>query len=405
MKQRVIVIGHGYTSRLSIIRSVAEIGCDVTIISLSWYRRNTEELIKEKQIDCFSKYVSKVLYCYRKGEKDLIDLLLSECKEINHKPIVIPDTDFSAATIDKYKKELSPYFLFPYIKEEHGTILQWMDKVKQKGVAKNVGLNVADSSTIVEIKDRNYTIPDNVKYPCFTKPLATIAGGKGGMRKCDNREELNAALKNLSSEVNTCVLVEEYKLIEKEYAVLGFSDGKNVIIPGAIQQLIVSKKNKGIAMTGKVMPVMEFGDLIEKFKEFVLATGFIGIFDIDFFYSEGRYYFCEMNLRFGGSGYAITKMGVNLPAMLVRSLRGESIADMQKSFTGTATYVNERMCMDDWQNCLLSTSDFNKAIENADIRFIRDQNDPEPECQFINLYKKYRLKHFIKVCLKRLKLR
>lgn len=403
MKQRVIVIGHGYTSRLSIIRSVAEIGCDVTVISLTWCKKNTTELIKEKQIDCYSKYVSRVLYSYRKGEQDLINLLLSECKETDHYPIIIPDTDFSAATIDKYKKELSPYFLFPHIKDEYGTVLQWMDKVKQKELARTVGLNVADSSTVIEITNSNYSIPENIKYPCFTKPLATIAGGKGGMRKCDNQSDLIGALNFLSSEVNTRVLVEEYKLIEKEYAVLGFSDGNEVIIPGAIQQLIVSKKNKGIAMIGKVMPVDVFGDLIEKFKAFVLATGFIGIFDIDFFFSDDKFYFCEMNLRFGGSGYAITKMGVNLPAMLVRSLRGESIVDMTQSFKGTATYVNERMCMDDWMNGFITTSEFHNAIERADIRFIRDVNDSEPEYQFRKVISKNRFKRFIKLCLRKLK--
>lgn len=403
MKPKVIVIGHGYTSRLSIIRSVAEIGCEVTVISLVWYKNNSKELWKEKQVDCYSKYVTKVLYCYRKGEKELIDLLLTECKEPNQKPIIIPDTDFSAATIDKYREQLSPYFLFPHVKEGHGSVLKWMDKVVQKNLAKRIGLNVADSSAVVEISDKKYDIPQGIKYPCYTKALATIAGGKGGMRRCENESELRGALDVLCREVDVRVLVEEYKVIDKEYAVLGFSDGVNVLIPGAIQQLIVSKKNKGIAMTGMVMPVDVFGDLIDKFKDFVLATGFVGIFDIDFFYSEGKYYFCEMNLRFGGSGYAITKMGVNLPAMLVRSLRGESIGEMRQFFTGTATYVNERMCMDDWQNCLLSSSDFHKAIEQADIRFVRDMDDPEPECQFKKAISKYRFKRFIKLCLRKLK--
>lgn len=403
MQQKVVIIGHSYSSRLSIIRSVAEIGCDVTVISLVWYKRNTTKLNKEKQIDCYSRYVSRVLYCYRKGEKELIDLLLAECKESDHKPIIIPDTDFSAATIDKYKERLSPYFLFPSIRKGFGDVRQWMDKTIQKDLAIKTGLSVADSSAVVEIKDGHYSIPLGIKYPCYTKALATIVGGKGGMRKCDNENDLQSALNFLCREKDMQVLVEEYKVIDKEYAVLGFSDGQNVLIPGAIQQLIVSKKNKGIAMTGRVMPAEQFEDLIDKFRQFVLATGFVGIFDIDFFLSGGKYYFCEMNLRFGGSGYAITKMGVNLPAMLVRSLRGESIDDMQQAFTGTATYVNERMCMDDWQNGFITTLEFHNAIENADIRFVRDERDPEPERQFKKTIIKYRLKRFVKTCLHKLK--
>lgn len=407
MKQKVIVIGHGYTSRLSVIRSVAEIGCDVSIISMVWYKSNTTQLAITKPIDAYSKYVSNVYYCYRKGEKELIQLLLDKCKDEKQKPILIPDTDFTAATIDKYKDVLKPYFLFPYIQETHGNMTHWMDKDIQKVLARNIGINVAESSTIIEVRGGQYSIPSGIKYPCYPKPIATISGGKGsgGMRRCDCESELIAAINLMKRGSDLKILVEDFKPIDREYAVLGFTDGKDVLIPGAIQQLIVSKRNKGIAMTGKVMPANEFGGLIDKFKEFVLATGFIGIFDIDFFLSEGKYYFCEINLRFGGSGYAVTKMGVNLPAILVRYLCGESIDGMKKSFSGTATYVNERMCMDDWQNCYISTSDFFKTIEIADISFIKDKNDPEPEHQFRKMFENYRLKHFIRLCLRNLKLR
>jgi hypothetical protein len=35
MKPKVVIIGHGYLSRLSLVRSVAEIGCDVTVIVIT----------------------------------------------------------------------------------------------------------------------------------------------------------------------------------------------------------------------------------------------------------------------------------------------------------------------------------------------------------------------------------
>lgn len=405
MKTKVIVIGHGYTSRLSIIRSVAEIGCEVTIISMVLYRAGTRELDTVKPIDAYSKYVTNVYYCYRKGETELVQLLLEKCREQDQKPIIIPDTDFTAATIDKYKEQLSPFFLFPHIREGKGTMLHWMDKVVQKQLAREVGLRVADSSTIIEIKDGHFTVPRCIKYPCFTKPLATISGGKVGMSRCDNEGELLTALNILRNEKNVKVLVEDFKIIDKEYAVLGFTDGNDVIIPGAIQQLIVSKKNKGIAMTGQVMPADTFGPLIEQFKQFVLATGFIGIFDIDFYYSEGEYYFCEMNLRFGGSGYAVTKMGVNLPAMMVKHLSASPVSDMPISFSGTSTYVNERMCMDDWQNLYITTAELHDYINEADIQFLRDDEDPEPRRQFVREYNKIKFKRFVKLCLRKLRLK
>ena len=107
-------------------------------------------------------------------------------------------------------------------------------------------------------------------------------------------EALEYIVNNRSKTIK--VLVEEYKEIEKEYALLGFSDGNHVVIPGILQFLVESKKNKGIALMGKVMPIDGYEELLSKFRQFVIEIGFVGIFDIDFFSSEGLYFFCEMNL-------------------------------------------------------------------------------------------------------------
>ena len=44
------------------------------------------------------------------------------------------------------------------------------------------------------------------------------------------------------------MLVEDFKIIEEEYALLGFSDGNEVIIPGIIHFLTHSKSHFGLAM-------------------------------------------------------------------------------------------------------------------------------------------------------------
>ena len=209
-------------------------------------------------------------------------------------------------------------------------------------------------------------------------------GGKGGMRRCDNPKELSKALDYIinTRSRNTKVMVEDYKQIETEYALLGFSDGKEVVIPGVLQFLAVSKAHPGIALQGKVVPVSGFEKLVEKFKDLVLRIGFIGVFDVDFFKSEGIFYFCELNLCYGGSGYAITKLGVNLPAMMVKYFYGESIKVMNKSIIKEAVYVNDRMCMDDWNNGSLSLKEYKRYLRTSDIRFICDDQDPLPERRY-----------------------
>lgn len=51
MNPKVVIIGHGYLSRLSLIRSVAEIGCDVTVIVTMYGDEYTI-----RPLDCYSKY-------------------------------------------------------------------------------------------------------------------------------------------------------------------------------------------------------------------------------------------------------------------------------------------------------------------------------------------------------------
>lgn len=396
MNQKVVIIGHGFTSRLAVTRSVAQIGCEVTLIVMTGYCRDGRTLNTKKPIDGYSKYVSRILYCYAKDENGLIKLLLNECIDSGQKVVIIPDSDFSAAAIDKNQERLREHFLFPHIHHMPGAIVEWMDKVKQKALAEQVGLNVAEAS-IISIQNHQYSIPQSVSFPCFTKPLATIAGGKRFLRRCDNERELCAVLDMAGNLGDLQVLVEDFKRIDTEYAVLGFSDGSNIIVPGVIQILQMAHGGHyGVACQGKIMPVGEFTPLVERFKQFVQQIGYVGLFDIDFYESGGTMYFGELNLRFGGSGYAVTKMGVNLPAMLVKTLCGESIDDMTSVVTGEATYVNERMCMDDWYGGYLSTKDYHRVIHNSNIHFVLDHDDQGPQKELERNMGKLRLKRFLR---------
>ena len=376
MKPKVVIIGHGYLSRLSLIRSVAQLGSEVTVIVMTIGRHQSDSI---NQIDLYSKYIKRYLYCPRKDSDVLIDLLLSKCVDPHQKVILIPDGDDVVSTIDNNKEKLKEHFLFPHIAKAPYSMDYWMEKTHQKRLAKEIGLEVANA-LVIEIKDGKFQIPNDVNYPCFPKPLATMNGGKGGMRRCNNERELFDALMYIieTRSRNVKVLVEDFKQIDTEYALLGFSDGKDVIIPGVLQFLTVSKAHTGIALKGRVMPVLGFEDLIDLFKQLVLSIGFVGVFDIDFFKSNNLYYFCELNLRYGGSGYAITRMGVNLPAMMVKSLSGESLEGIPSKISESAVYVNEKMCMDDWNGGFISLKEFKDYQSSASISFIQDDNDPSP---------------------------
>lgn len=194
------------------------------------------------------------------------------------------------------------------------------------------------------------------------------------------------------------ILVEDYLNIEEEYAALGFSDGNNVSIPGVIKFVRESQSHKGVAMIGQVLPIDGFQDVIEQFSRFIRQIGLVGLFDIDFFKCHEKFYFGELNVRIGGSGYAYTAMGVNLPEILVKSLLGCSIDDMPIT-RGSASFVNERMCLDDWYRGFCTTKEYYRIIKDSDISFVDDKEDSKPQIVFVKLFYQLFLKRCIKKCI------
>ena len=365
--QRVIVIGHGYSIRLSVIRAVAQLGCEVTVIHIG---------VPVKPIDTYSQSVKELLYFNRQeGEKGLVKLLLEKCAVEGQKPIIIPTSDFSALAIDH--EDIKKHFAVPHINHEISSIDHWMNKNHQKALALSVGLNTA-GSVVLERGENEFQIPDGIKYPCFTKPVSSIGAGKKCQRRCNNPEELKAVLAIADKNNITKVLVEDFINISHEYAVLGYSDGEKVVIPGVIKFLKESKKHKGVALAGEVLPIEGFEDLIDKFAEFIRQTGFVGIFDIDFLESNGVFYFDEMNLRTGGSGMAILKAGVNLPAMFVKAMCGDGTDGMAQAVTHAATFVNEKMALDDFAEGCISFREYSRLLATAEILFIKDESDAAP---------------------------
>lgn len=400
MKNRVVVIGSGFTSRLGIIRSVAQLGCDISVIVMTGYKKDGKTLNKKKPIDCFSRYVSNMYFCHVKDKEGLINILLNKCTEKGKRVVVIPDSDFSASTIDDNYNTLKDYFLLPNINDSQGEISKLMNKQVQKELAKSIGLEVAPYK-VIEICNKDYSIPKGITYPCFTKPLLSIEGGKQLFRRCDNEKELRNALNFISNKKSDIkVLVENYINIEKEYAVLGFSDGNEIIIPGVIHLSRISKTHPGVALQGEVMPTFGFESIVSLFKEYIKSIGFVGLFDIDFFYCNGHYIFGELNLRFGGSGYAITIMGVNLPAMFVKHLLCLPNKSANKEIMNIGTFANERMCIDDWYKYHLSTKEYHRILNSVDFTFVQDNIDSKPEKILKHEYKNKRVLRFLKRLLK-----
>lgn len=394
--KRVIVIGQGFTGRLSIVRSVAAYGCRSTLIVLCFGKNGGKTLIKDNSADVYSRYVDDVYYCHRDDEAGLMRILLEKCAVDGQKTVIFPDNDFSASVVDKHLDELEPFFHCPHIAHTKGEVTRWMNKIEQKRAAEAVGLNVVKAS-VVDVVNHGYEIPADVTYPCFAKPVVSIRGGKYAIRKCDNEGQLKSHLDKVSSGKDASLLLEEFKSIEREYALLGFSDGENVIIPGILEVTDLGHGSHfGVAVKGKIQPLSGFEDIVTKFKDLVRRIGFVGVFDIDFFESDGKLYFGELNLRFGGSGYAYTKAGVNLPVMAVKYFLGEDLKGLDTEVRQSLTYFNERMAIDDWYFNYISKREYLDMKRSSDISFVDDPDDPGPRRAYQRMFFRLKIKRLLK---------
>ena len=392
MKQKVIVIGRNYTSRLGMIRAVGLAGYDVAVIKTNRY-----PILED--IDAYSKYVKEYYYAKEPNRDELISVILS-LKSEKGKTILIPVDDFAASTIDENIDLLKADFLFPNIRMEQGAVNRLMDKNYQKLLARQAGLNVAEG-WVVNIENHQYTLPNDIKYPVFPKPQISFKGNKSCMRKCNNERELRNVLDNVAKVRDCPMLLEQYSEITKEYALLGFSDGKEVIIPAMIQMLESgSGGHHGVTLKGKIFNPDDFV-FINQLKQFMQSLHFCGLFDIDAYESNGKLYFNELNLRFGASGYAMTNSGINLPDCFIKHLTGRGqTTEIYK--VNEAVFVNEKVAYDDFYNGFISLSKYKKYLKDGNFGFIKSDDDPKPYNMFIsqNFSFKKRLKREIKYLLR-----
>lgn len=380
---KVVIIGYGFSTRLCIARSLGKLGYEITLIIL--------EQVKSKTIDCYSKYVKNYYLVQGNDEKKLLNIILENCKDEQQKVILIPTNDFSVSVLDKNLNLLKKYFVLQHIHHQQGAIVEWMNKEKQKTLAQQVGLNIVNSIDI-EIVNRSYKIPDNINYPCFTKTREYAPGYKYTLHRCDNKKQLHDFLDDLClKHDNLTLMVEDFKNIEKEYAIVGFSDGNEVFLPGVIEIAAMAKGgHQGVALHGNVVPCNNYDIVTNPLKKFIKRIGFVGIFDIDFYSSKGIFYFGELNLRIGGSGFALIYKGINLPEMYARNLLDKPIDDLKKDITYSATFSNERICLDNWIEGQLTTRKFFSILKTSDISAVKCKQDKKPEFVFwIKTIKKY----------------
>ena len=394
--RKVIILGSNPMTRLSLIRSVGEaIDCEIIVIAMVFKLPKNRV---RKPVDILSKYVDRLLYAQKYKADALSDLLLKKCTDPNEKPFLLSTDDDSAFLIDTILDRLQPYFHCANIRNKQGLLAQLMNKQLQKQKAHEHGFRVTNS-WVLENKDGHYVIPDGITYPCYLKGLMSYHTMKCYQCRLDSREQLENTLTHLSEQYSYPMMVEEYLETEKEYGIIGFCDGRECVIPGVAELLDSGHGwHKGVSAFGKIRK--EDGEITSKAKELVRSIGLFGLFNMDLAESNGKLYFIELNLRFAAYGYAFTKSGINLPALLIRSTKEDVALGPNLSLSSEQSYINEKVALDDVVDGFRSIKEFKQLKANADIHLMESADDHRPYKAFIRetmlQYIKQRIKNVLR---------
>ncbi len=319
----IIVIGATHHNTLGVLRSLGYKGIKPFLILIS---------SDKKSYVAKSKYIRKVYYL--EEEKSIVPFLLDHFKNIEIKPIIIACYDGVESILDENYSLLNPFFLLPGSKS-NGRISSFMSKDKMVGLASEVGFLCPESRVV----DKNEIIDmDSINYPCILKPLVSKEGSKQDIKRCYNKEDFEAYLRE-----KHCDRIQVQKLIEKdyEYQLIGVSldEGKDVIIPGYSHII----RPSDVTNTGflKYIPTQNLPVSFQLCKSFLERIGYTGLFSMEFIHGkDSKDYFMEINFRNDGNSICVTSSGLNLPYLYCISLSGGDVdVELNRFNTMKPVYV------------------------------------------------------------------
>ncbi len=298
--RRVVVIGASHHNTLGIVRSLGEAGFKPDIIV---YAEDAKREFVSR-----SRYVNKA-YVVPHCDENIIKLLNDNYGGEEENIIIFPSSDAASELLNNNTNSLSR-FIFPHCTNAEASLVQCLDKDFMNRFAEANGFTVPKSTVVEAGCEYDWVYG----FPCIVKPLESAKGNKKDITICFKQEELLKCLEYYG-ENKTAALVQEYIIPEAEISTMGisFSSNQECRLPNLIVKERFSNKS---ATYAKVIPIeqkADFFDTAQKIKNMMRVIGYTGIFDLDFLYNNGKYYFIELNLRNGAYGYAFTMGGINFP--------------------------------------------------------------------------------------------
>lgn len=386
-KKRVLVVSRNYNNLLCMARSLAGGDYDIELVRIIQLNYKVLKLMAKFNPERQCRYITRYHVCQTNRDPEKFVKFLMDIYDPDRETLIISCDDLSIPWIDENYDKLKKYYHMCSINDQEGALARLMNKQVQKKLALDFGLPTA-MGRAVTVREQKYDLPEGISYPCFLKPAVLIMGSKDYLKKYDCEEDLRSALDEMASKFGDLdLLVEDYIDIKKEYAILGISVGDRVLMPDGCLEFVQGGhgSNTGIMSKGRVVSNPEILSFMNTLSRFIGTLGYTGMFDVDALASNDRIHFCEINFRFGGSGYAITKCGVNIPKMYAEYIFNGKALPGACRLDGIGKYfVSEKILMEDATERYISKGKAEREIRKADIHFIMDEDDPQP-------YKRFRL--------------
>lgn len=397
-KPLVVVLSRNYSTGLSVIRSLGAAGYRVDLVASAFKAGNSKIAASSKYVDNTVEIVSRKV---KDGDdEELLNALLAYKGKCSQKPVLFPTDDYTASVMDICRDQLDEIFIMPHIVGAGaGSLTEHMNKIVQGNMAKKAGIPTP-KEWIIPLNEGRINLPENIVYPCFVKPIESITGYKHEMAICNNNKELYFHLKKLKKRFdNRSILVQEYLDIESEIDFSGVCLDDEIIIPAIIKKTNVAQYEKGVTLSGKVVPFEELdAELRESIINMLKDFHYHGMFDFELSVVGDKLYFNEVNLRSGGPNFSYFMSGVNLPALYVKEALGERhTPEEEKVKEYNKTFIYEKIAWEDHIKGFMSRRELKKCIDDADITLLCNDDDPVPGEIFTKQIKKDQLMSKLRV--------
>ncbi|QYJ16238.1 Biotin carboxylase [Rubrobacter xylanophilus DSM 9941] len=241
-----------------------------------------------------------------------------------------------------------------FIGPPSGVIARMGDKAAARRAAEEAGVPITPGSDglcsgVEEVK----RVGAEVGYPLVIK--ASAGGGGKGMRVVRSEEEVEAAFADAGREAGASfgdgsLYVERYldPLRHVEVQVLADTHGNVVAFPERdcsvqrrYQKLIEESPAPGL-------PERVRDDLLSAARDLAASLGYVGAGTVEFIYSEGEFYFIEMNTRLQVE-HPVTETvcGVDLVAEQIKVASGEELELPGSAFSPEGHAIEFRINAED----------------------------------------------------------